>query len=79
MILRRSRWTEIAVPAVTLSEGARRLPSGETALLSALEVPFAPLWAFLLLAERPALATVVGGTVVFLSVLGVQVWQIRGR
>ncbi len=68
-----------AVASVTLSEGARRLPSAETALLSALEVPFAPLWAFLILAERPALATVVGGTVVFLAVLGAQIWQGKGR
>ncbi len=58
-----------AVASVSLSEGARRLPSAETALLSALETPLAPALAFLLLHEVPAKATMVGGIVIFCAVI----------
>ncbi len=58
-----------AIAAITLAEGSKRVPSGQTALLSALETPLAPLFAFLLFAEFPALATVAGGAVVLVAVL----------
>jgi drug/metabolite transporter (DMT)-like permease len=65
-----------AVASVTLSEGARRLPSAETALLSVLEMPLAPLLALVLLAERPAMEVLVGGAII----LGAVLWsQIRGK
>lgn len=65
-----------AVASVTLSEGARRLPSAETALLSALETPLAPALAFVVLSEVPAKTTVVGGIVIFASVIWSQ-WAKR--
>ena len=58
-----------AIASVTLAEGAKRVPSGQTALLSSLETPLAPLLAFLVLAEVPATATFFGGTVVLVAVL----------
>ncbi|MEO0781140.1 MAG: DMT family transporter [Pseudomonadota bacterium] len=58
-----------AIASVTLAEGAKRVPSGQTALLSSLETPLAPLLAFLILAEVPSTATFFGGTVVLLAVL----------
>lgn len=58
-----------AVASVTLCEGARRLPAAETALLSALETPLAPLLAFLILAERPGPQTMAGGAVILAAVL----------
>lgn len=58
-----------AIASVTLAEGAKRVPSGQTALLSSLETPLAPLFAFLLLAEIPIAATFLGGSVVLLAVL----------
>ncbi len=58
-----------AVASVTLQEGARRLPSAETALISTLEMPLAPLLAFLILAEQPTLNTILGGVIIFISVL----------
>ncbi|WP_264211178.1 DMT family transporter [Leisingera thetidis] len=68
-----------AVASVTLCEGARRLPAAETALLSALETPLAPLLAFLILAERPGLETLAGGAVIFTAVLWAQKPPARGR
>ncbi len=58
-----------AVASVTLAEGARRLPAAETALLSSLETPLAPVWAFLFFTEVPALLTVVGGSIIFVAVV----------
>ena len=58
-----------AIASVTLAEGAKRVPSGQTALLSALETPLAPIFAFLIFAEIPGTATFVGGAVVLIAVL----------
>lgn len=58
-----------AIASITLAEGAKRVPSGQTALLSALETPLAPVLAFLILSEVPNAATIVGGIVVTCAVL----------
>ncbi|WP_166418951.1 DMT family transporter [Cochlodiniinecator piscidefendens] len=65
-----------AIASVTLSEGARRLPASETALLSTIETPLAPLLALLILTEYPAPLTVVGGSIIFFAVLWSQ-WPTR--
>lgn len=57
-----------AIASVTLAEGAKRIPSGQTALLSALETPLAPLFAFFLFTEVPNTATWLGGSIVLLAV-----------
>lgn len=62
-----------AVASVTLSEGARRLPSAETALLSLLETPLAPVLAYLILQEVPSWHVLLGGTVILMAV----VWSQR--
>jgi drug/metabolite transporter (DMT)-like permease len=58
-----------AIASVTLAEGAKRVPSGQTALLSTLEVALAPVLAFLILAEVPGGRTVIGGLFVLFAVL----------
>lgn len=58
-----------AIASVTLAEGAKRVPSGQTALLSTLEVVLAPVLAFLILTEIPPNLTVVGGAFVFFAVM----------
>ena len=58
-----------AIASVTLAEGAKRVPSGQTALLSTLETPLAPVFAFILLTEIPSIATFLGGSVVLVAVL----------
>ncbi len=62
-----------AVASVTLSEGARRLPPAETALLSLLETPLAPILAYFILREVPSWQVLVGGVIILLSV----VWSQR--
>ncbi len=58
-----------AIAAITLAEGSKRVPSGQTALLSTLETPLAPFLAFLLFTEVPSVATVIGGAFVLIAVL----------
>jgi len=58
-----------AIASVTLAEGSKRVSSGQTALLSALETPLAPVFAFMLLAEVPTTATLLGGPSVLFAVL----------
>ncbi len=67
-----------AVASVTIAEGARRLPAAETALISALETPLAPIWAFMLFAELPTRYTIVGGAIILIAVFGSQ-WYGRKR
>ena len=43
-----------SIASVTLAEGAKRVPSGQTALLSSLETPLALIFAFLLFTEYSA-------------------------
>jgi len=57
------------IASVTLAEGAKRVPAGQTALLSALETPLAPVFAFIIFAEIPGIPTFVGGAVVLMAVL----------
>lgn len=58
-----------AIASVTLAEGAKRVPSGQTALLSTLEVPLAPVLAFLVLSEVPHIRTIAGGALALIAVL----------
>lgn len=58
-----------ALASVTLSEGARRLPAPQTALLSILEMPLAPLLAYVILAESPSQNALIGGAIVLAAVL----------
>ncbi len=62
-----------AVASVTLAEGARRIPASETALLSILETPIAPILAWIILSEVTPFATVVGGGLILVSVVWTQV------
>jgi len=63
-----------ALASVTLAEGAKRVPSGQTALIGALETPLAPILAFLILVEIPTTSTLIGGAVVFGAVL-ISLWE----
>jgi drug/metabolite transporter (DMT)-like permease len=52
--------------------GARRLPAAQAALLSASEVPMAPLWVWIFFYEVPARETFIGGALVLAAI----VWNI---
>jgi drug/metabolite transporter (DMT)-like permease len=54
--------------------GARLLPPMETALITALDAPLAPFWVWLIFAETPGAATITGGCVVLVAVIGHILW-----
>ena len=64
-----------SIASVTLAEGARRLPASETALLSAMETPLAPLWAWWLFSELPSQLTFLGGGIILIAVLASQIFS----
>lgn len=66
-----------AVAAVLWTEGARLIPSPEAGLLGSAEVPFAILFAWIFLAERPPVASWIGGAIVLAAVFahGILDWR----
>ncbi|MEP5729818.1 MAG: DMT family transporter [Sulfitobacter sp.] len=65
-----------AVASVTLSEGARRLPPAETALLSVLEMPLAPMLALIVFQVMPSFQVIIGGGGILIAVLWSQTSQV---
>jgi drug/metabolite transporter (DMT)-like permease len=64
-----------ATASMLMMEGARRIPSAEVALISALETPVAVLLGFVILAEAPPAVTILGGAII----MGAVIWsQWRG-
>lgn len=61
---------------VLYAQGAQRLPAAEAALLSALETPLGPLWVWLLFQELPDGPTLIGGGLIFATLL-VYIWRDR--
>lgn len=61
------------VAYITLQEGSKLLSPSLTGLLSLMEAPLAPIWAWLILSEIPIGSTIIGGAVIVLAVLGVTI------
>ena len=57
-----------ASAAILWTEGTRKIPAAEAGLLGTAETPFAMLFAWLILAELPPLASFIGGGIVLLAV-----------
>ena len=57
--------------------GSRLIPSMETALIGALDGPLAPLWVLVAFSETPTQATIIGGTIVLVSITTHIVWRSR--
>ncbi len=59
--------------------GSRKIPAAEATLLAALEVPFTPLWVWLLMGETPAPATLLGGAIVLVALFTHIINELRGK
>jgi drug/metabolite transporter (DMT)-like permease len=59
-----------AVGLAFFAWGSRKIPAVETALIGALDTPLAPLWVWLAFNEKPGFNTIVGGSIVFVAVIG---------
>lgn len=59
---------------VLYAKGAQRLAATEAALMGAVETPLGPLWVWLLFGEVPDAATLIGGGLIFVTLL-IYVWR----
>jgi len=62
--------TQFGLGLLLLTLGTRLISATESALVSALETPLAPIWVWLAFKEVPPLATLAGGTIVMAAVVG---------
>ena len=58
--------------------GARLIPAAESSLIGMLEIVLGPLWVWLVLSERPAGASLVGGAIIFAAVLAPSLMRLVG-
>ncbi|MFI5014873.1 MAG: DMT family transporter [Hyphomicrobiales bacterium] len=59
----------MAVALPCYLSGAAQVPAGQAMLISASEMPLAPLWVWLAFAETPSSASLIGGGVVALAII----------
>ncbi len=69
--------TQSALGLTLFGMGSRMVPAAEATLLTALDVPLAPLWVWLAFNEVPSVATLIGGVIVLAAVVGHMLWEIR--
>jgi drug/metabolite transporter (DMT)-like permease len=69
--------TQSALGLTLFGIGSRMVPAAEATLLTALDVPLAPLWVWLAFNEIPSAATLIGGAIVLAAVVGHMLWEIR--
>lgn len=69
--------TQSALGLVLFSLGSRLIPAAEATLLTALDVPLAPLWVWLAFGEVPSPYTLMGGAIVLAAVFGHIVLEMR--
>jgi len=62
--------TQTGLAFLLLTKGSRLIPATESALISALETPLAPVWVWLAFGETPTRAAMVGGIIVLGAVVG---------
>jgi drug/metabolite transporter (DMT)-like permease len=69
--------TQSALGLILFSFGSRMIPAAEATLLTALDVPLAPLWVWLAFSEIPSFYTLAGGIVVLAAVFGHMGYEMR--
>ena len=77
MVLAAFGATNFSVALVLFIIGARHLPQAESALIGTTEVVMTPVWVWLLFAERPPVATIVGGAVILAAVVWYTISELR--
>lgn len=65
--------TQSALGLVLFGLGSRMIPAAEATLLTALDVPLAPLWVWLVFGETASVYTLAGGAIVLAAVAG-HIW-----
>ena len=60
---------QFALGFLLFMAGARLIPVAQTSLIGMLEVVLGPIWVWLVLDERPAVASLIGGTLILTALL----------
>ena len=71
--------TQSALGLVLFGLGSRMVPAAEATLLTALDVPLAPLWVWLAFGEVPSFHTMAGGVIVLAAVVGHMTYELRSQ
>jgi drug/metabolite transporter (DMT)-like permease len=71
--------TQSALGLVLFGLGSRMIPAAEATLLTALDVPLAPLWVWLVFNEVPSAYTMAGGVIVLAAVAGHIGYEMRSQ
>lgn len=69
--------TNFSIALVLFIMGARHLPPAESALIGTTEIVMTPVWVWILFSERPPVATLIGGAVIFTAVVWYTVTELR--
>jgi drug/metabolite transporter (DMT)-like permease len=69
--------SQSALGLTLFSFGSRMVPAAEATLLTALDVPLAPLWVWLAFSEVPSFYTLLGGAIVLAAVFGHVAYEMR--
>ena len=67
----------IVVGTLLFNDASRHIPAVAMTVLAQTETVFVPLWIFLVLGERPATTSLVGGAIIFTAVVGKAVFDAR--
>lgn len=61
--------TQLGLGLLLLTEGSRRIPAAQVALIGSLDIPFAILLVWLAFSEVPPPLTMIGGGIILIAVL----------
>jgi drug/metabolite transporter, DME family len=61
------------------NSASRKIPAAQMTVFAQTELVLVPVWAFLLLSERPSASTMVGGTLIVLAVVGMALLDVRDQ
>jgi len=59
------------------NSASRKIPAAQMTVFAQTELVLVPVWAFLLLSERPSASTLVGGTLIVVAVVGMALLDVR--
>jgi drug/metabolite transporter (DMT)-like permease len=58
---------------------SRSIPAAQMTVFAQTEMVLVPIWAFLLLSERPSAATLIGGSLIVIAVVGMALLEVRDQ
>ena len=61
------------------NRASRKIPAAQMTVFAQTELVLVPVWAFLLLSERPSASTLIGGTLIVLAVVGMALLDVRDQ